>query len=530
MAKVKFNEFNNDLGEISQTINIKYAFLTEQNEQTHPFVKCRDFLHDVLYAIHGNRAVGIYGFGYNTKTNPLIDLNNIRLLVTYQNEKQAEEWSKKAINVLNIFEETFDKKSIVEEVEDHKNMRVFIGSREWLSTPALLSLYTLLIRLVAHNLETHVPEINTMDDFIKACKMFVNSGRSSNDRTYINSIHSYLADIIKYRKQLFKEVLQEDGWYSEYFKEVPTHEVHSNRGIVALCYNKYPGIPNVKEMLQKTKEQEPVATPPAENKKKEPLSIRVLKPIDEGYIVPNMISFGLVSSPPERTLCSKLFSCRDYLNDYLSYTIRAGVRLNPYSNSALPPDMAKLRLVMRFTPKKKSNILLAKKILNIIEKELGFAPSKIATCTFSENTMSESKMLVTGPGEWMRYSTTLSFVTYIFKSCYYVDDKEFIEKYSNMSSIDDVLSFYREGISLGVGDPTYNSSYADFFVTHLLQLIKKFNLLFPDAPVEERYPKSYNTHSPWGIMAYLRGQDVENSLLEENRKLHFAKKGERDEN
>ena len=528
MVRVKFNEFNNDLGEISQIIAIKYSFLTEQNEQAHPLVKCRDFLHDVLYAIHGERAVGIYGFVYNTKINPLIDLNSIRLLVTYQNEKQAAEWSKKAINVLNIFEETFDKKSIAEEVEDHKNMRVFIGSKEWLSTPALLSLYTLLIRLVAHNLETYVPEINTMGDFIKACKMFVDSGRSSNERTYMNSIHSYLEDIIKYRKQLFKEVLKEGEWYSEYFKQVPTHEVHNNRGIVALCYSKYPSIPNVKEALKKIKEQESVEQPPPENKKRGSLSVRVVKPIDTAYIVSNMISFGLVSAPPERTLCSKLFSCRDYLNDYLSYAIRTGVHLNPYSNSTLPPDMNKLRLVIRFVSKKKNNILLAKKVLNIIEKELGFAPSKIATCTFSENNTSESKMLVTGPGEWMRYSNTLSFVTYIFKSCYCLDDKEFIEKHSNMSSIDDVIFFYKDGV--GIGDPTYNSSYADSFVTHLPQLIKKFNLLFPDAPVEERYPKAYNTHNPWGIMAYLREQDVENSLLEKNRKLHFAKKGESNEN
>jgi hypothetical protein len=83
------NEKFNHLTEIMQAVEIKFSFATvnEDNsvQRVHEWVKCRDFLGDVLVGHATKKEQAIYGFSYGTKDSLPIDDNNLTLLLKFPN-------------------------------------------------------------------------------------------------------------------------------------------------------------------------------------------------------------------------------------------------------------------------------------------------------------------------------------------------------------------------------------------------------------------------------------------------------------
>lgn len=71
MIKFKETLYGQHLNEIRQSLDIRMAFVRKGKDghytNIHEFVKCRDFMGDVLHAIQAKKAVKIYGFSYNPK-------------------------------------------------------------------------------------------------------------------------------------------------------------------------------------------------------------------------------------------------------------------------------------------------------------------------------------------------------------------------------------------------------------------------------------------------------------------------------
>jgi hypothetical protein len=132
---------------------IEYAFVSDNNIQCHNFVWCKDFLHDVVYSCVNNRPFEIYKFKFDPSIDPKPDLNKIKLLITNPKDKKFESKIPDCLDFLNQIEKKLKiKKTIVRKCcspPDGYESGVFLleGSKRWLNSPPMVSLYSLLIRV-----------------------------------------------------------------------------------------------------------------------------------------------------------------------------------------------------------------------------------------------------------------------------------------------------------------------------------------------------------------------------------------------
>jgi len=144
------------LAEIYQIYSkgMEFAFLSARNEQCNQFVWCKDFLQDMIYACLNEKWIDIYQFRYNPYIDPKPCMDKIRLLVANANDSKFRIKIKNSLDLVNQAEERLSmKKSILRECwSPPENFRksgvwLFEGSKRWLNSPPMLSLYSLLIRV-----------------------------------------------------------------------------------------------------------------------------------------------------------------------------------------------------------------------------------------------------------------------------------------------------------------------------------------------------------------------------------------------
>lgn len=197
-----------NLCEISQQVGMKYAFLSVDNKQCHPWIKCRDFLHDALRCQVTGKKDGIYGFNFDPEVNPPLDLKKMRMLVKrdpHSKEKNPSEVTKEAIyralSIIRCIEtkagiKTLSKLHVTDEDED---IYIFEGPRAWMGSPFMISLYTLLIRLGAKKIE--FDNVEELDAELK--RLSDNEEKSSdNDIRYLKVVQPYIHKIVENRKKL----------------------------------------------------------------------------------------------------------------------------------------------------------------------------------------------------------------------------------------------------------------------------------------------------------------------------------------
>lgn len=132
---------------------LEYAFVSQKNEQCHPFIFCKDFLHDVIYSSIYKTPISIYDFSFNEK-NPTPDLNQTKLLLTNAKDKFFKNKIPNCLEFINQIESHLKiKKTIATQCincpEGYEKTQIFLfqGSKRWLQSPPMLSLYSLLLRI-----------------------------------------------------------------------------------------------------------------------------------------------------------------------------------------------------------------------------------------------------------------------------------------------------------------------------------------------------------------------------------------------
>lgn len=133
---------------------LEYALVSKNHEQCHPFVFCKDFLHDVLYSTINQKPISIYKFAFNPTEDHLPCLDKIRLLIANSKDKKFASKVPAILDFVNQIEESLKiKKSTARTCsnlpEIYKNSGVFLfeGSKRWLQSPPMISLYSLLLRV-----------------------------------------------------------------------------------------------------------------------------------------------------------------------------------------------------------------------------------------------------------------------------------------------------------------------------------------------------------------------------------------------
>ena len=216
---------NKSLSEEYQVTGMFFAFLSVKNEMCHTWIKCRDFLQDAIRNQLTGRADAIYGFEYNPKKDPKIDLKKTRLLIK---GVKLDDTIKYSLQLVNHYENAagFKPRSKIAKVDD---MYIFLGPGEWSQSSVLISLYTLLIRLGCRKIE-----FKDEKDLVKMYEALINEKNNVvNDIRYLKSIYKHIHTVLENQSDIMFK--QKDKIL---FGDAQIGSFHHNSGIVSLCTNR----------------------------------------------------------------------------------------------------------------------------------------------------------------------------------------------------------------------------------------------------------------------------------------------------
>jgi len=211
-------------------VGFQLSFVSKDLKQCHPWVLCKDFLTDAVWATMHQSRVGIYGFSYDTKIHPPISLNPVLLMVrnTQVTEKTFAESIQNSCKFLNKIERKLKfKKAKVENVilEKKTNCWLFTLDKRWLHASPMISLLSLFMRVgLKYN-----PELN-FNSFIRSVKhdeIQVGKNGTKNDKKYLKQSRKFRLLILKNGIKIFKTKMKDNYPTSD------IHTIHNCWGIVS---------------------------------------------------------------------------------------------------------------------------------------------------------------------------------------------------------------------------------------------------------------------------------------------------------
>jgi hypothetical protein len=133
---------------------VEFAFISRDFKQCCPFVLCKDFLQDAIYNQLYQTKKKIYRFQYNPSVESPICLDRVRLAVANSNDPHFRIRIPHCLDFLNQIEVSLKmgKTKVKECAKPPKKyiqggVWLFEGSKRWIVSPPMISLYTMLIRL-----------------------------------------------------------------------------------------------------------------------------------------------------------------------------------------------------------------------------------------------------------------------------------------------------------------------------------------------------------------------------------------------
>ncbi len=209
---------------------VEFSFASPNDIQVSPFAYCKDYLQDAVHGFLTKKTSTIFGFTYDPKKHEPIALNKTKLLVTNSIDF---EFSNKIVNCLDFLNQIEKhlkiRKTKAEECDNvplqylRSGIWLFEGSKRWINSPPMLSLYTLLIRLgFGHTIGT--PFEKTIDGICSgAIKPYqkIDVGRLKKCKSGIKKILR-LGD-----REIFDSKIK-----NNYPRTVLTRTMHNTMGIV----------------------------------------------------------------------------------------------------------------------------------------------------------------------------------------------------------------------------------------------------------------------------------------------------------
>ena len=237
---IKWFKSTGGLSEIYQQNKIQFSFLSSPKDgykQCHPWVLCRDFLHDAVKAEINKNTQKIYGFIFASGSNPPVDLEKMRMLIRHQNVKKAIDYQDRvdrALELIHRFEKIGDlgksKVMWIEKADTNTPVWLFTGEKEWVRSPFMVSLYSYLIRLGTYDklvYDEKKPTSAILKDTVDK-----NPKVTDNDINYLRKHFNKLEKIMTHHKELFYEKNDLDDRYT---KTLDINIFHNYSGILNLC-------------------------------------------------------------------------------------------------------------------------------------------------------------------------------------------------------------------------------------------------------------------------------------------------------
>lgn len=217
------------------TRGLEYALVSDKYEQCHPFVWCKDFLHDVIHSYLHNKFIDIYKFYYNPFSWPNPCLKEARIVITNARDNKLASRIPGCLDFVNQVENRLKMaKSVVRECSnppaEYEKAGVFLfqGNNRWLKSPPMLSLYTLLIRIgLVHRLGTPFTET------IKALKEKKLKPYQQKDAEWLRECEPALHKIMRLGdKKIFYRQMKDN-----YPANMQIEQIHNKLGILGYSFD-----------------------------------------------------------------------------------------------------------------------------------------------------------------------------------------------------------------------------------------------------------------------------------------------------
>jgi len=141
------------LSEISQSMNIKFAFVTKIDDnnykQVMTEVKCRDFLGDLLYSREHSKPASIYGFNYDYKESPYDD-DKLRLSLKFPVPAALEFFKGNYEGNIRYAEHLSKVEPSIIIETNIPNTVIIEADKAWQSEVWKLSLFTFYLKLISY--------------------------------------------------------------------------------------------------------------------------------------------------------------------------------------------------------------------------------------------------------------------------------------------------------------------------------------------------------------------------------------------
>ena len=332
---------------------------------------------------------------------------------------------KVALKALNLYEAHAGLKTKTSLTSFDNKVFMFSGPSLWLKAPALISMYTLIIRACENQLKFKT--LGELEDEFARIGTRTPKG-DDRDLNYLYYTSHEMSVVVKHATKIFGLTTKVGGVYKK-DSGVNISTWHNYAGIVSLCklayYDKavtkrYKAAINEEALIGGSPKKKKVA-----GKKKKLMRIAAIKPIKispYNHYDADDLDLALCSPPtgdkePVRRQLTTWCSCREHLLD----GIRAALSKGKLDSHRCPEETAKIaevstdkaRLLARIADvdkqqkvrvaKHKKELFFAKKALHVIETQYGFTgKSLVATVKMVSGKQEETAWLFTGPAEWMQ--------------------------------------------------------------------------------------------------------------------------------
>lgn len=243
---------SHSLNEIYSSNQWKFAVLTSKNEMATPWVMCRDYIADCYSSHMFNKPITVHGLSITPSTHPKPFFGKVRLAITHDKESMFDKLAI-AKHIVHLFEGSMRiKKSKVlagnYKIDEHHEVRkcfIIEASRFWLTSPALLSLYSLLWRCGENFTITEAKQIKTTAQFLAAMK---NCKVNNKNKGYICSLvdtdkkEETFLRVIRSHRTVFKDYPAEESFNMVGHWKGDTYKFHNDHGVVSFFSRKYPNI------------------------------------------------------------------------------------------------------------------------------------------------------------------------------------------------------------------------------------------------------------------------------------------------
>lgn len=212
----------------------QFSLVSKTRKQLVPFVYCKDFMHDAYYARINKTKVSIYGFSVSKDINLSLDAG--RFMIANSTNRSFHKCIPSVVDFIHQIEDVIGiSKSKFFEIPAVPKRFAAGGvfyiktSNRWIHAPALISLYTLLIR------------IGTNHEIGNSYKKTIENSIKNKYKECMTGDFWILKDSIK----TINEIISKDGdkkFFKENIKEnYPINcasTVHDDYGILAFSLNR----------------------------------------------------------------------------------------------------------------------------------------------------------------------------------------------------------------------------------------------------------------------------------------------------